>query len=323
MAEPSSSTRVRLAEPDDVATIFQLIKHLADYEKLAHEVVGYESLLQEHLFGDRPYIESFIVESGGTPAGFALFFQNYSISVGTPGYYLEDLFVLPTYRGQGLGKALLSALAQRAVDQQYHHLQWSVLDWNAPAIAFYQKIGADISETERIARLTGDALTGDALTNGKRQFEPTSHSFAIEQLTGDRLSDLAPLLEHLSDPQQSVVRTAIATHPPSVEAIAVYDNEHPIGLATFTHSYSTFLTRPGIVVESMITSPGTNPLEMRSVLLDALAQMARDRQCGRLEWLVDREDDGAIAQCESLGGTVKPDWRICRMEVEAIHALSW
>jgi GNAT superfamily N-acetyltransferase len=320
MPQSSSSTVVRLATPDDVSTIFQLIKDLAEYEKLAHEVVGNISLLHDHLFGDRPYVESFIADVDGNPAGFALFFQNYSMSKGTPGYYLEDLYVQPAYRGQGLGKALLSALAQRASDKQFHHLQWSVLDWNTPAIAFYQKIGAHISDTDRIARLTGEALAQDDFRS-----DANDPSFSVEYVTVELISDnfgFASLLSHCSDQQYRALKSAIAAHPPGVEAVAVYANGQLAGCAIFTHSYSTFLTQPGIVVESIMVSPQHHQLDVQSILLDALAQLARERQCGRLEWLVEHDDTPAIAHCSSLGGDMKDEWRICRMDAEAILQLA-
>lgn len=327
MGSARSPDHVRLATPSDVPTILQLVQELAEYEKLSHEVVGNESLLHDHLFGDRPYIESFIVEADGDPAGFALFFQNYSTNVGTPGYYLEDLFVRPTYRGRGLGKALLVALAQRAADRHFHHLRWSVLDWNAPAIAFYQKIGAVISETERLARITGQHLEASNTD--------VSSSWSIQPVTLKDLSESSPstgdadpsnlrhsILRHLSEDQYAALRTAIAAQPPHVEVVMIYDNHHPIGFATFTHSYSTFLTCPGITVESIQVLPDYPLLEIQAVLINGLKEIAKNRNCGRLEWLIPHDDAAAIAQCESLGGTIKSTWRICSMNKDAISELA-
>lgn len=150
--------KIRAATPDDVPILFSLIKALADYEKLSDQVVGSESALETHLFGDRPYCESILAFWEADPVGFALFFHNYSTFLTQPGLYLEDIFVLPAYRGQGVGKALLSQLAQVALERQCGRLEWSVLDWNEPAIGFYQRIGARILPDWRICRVTGEAI---------------------------------------------------------------------------------------------------------------------------------------------------------------------
>ncbi len=150
---------LRAAAPADVAVLFELIRSLADYEKLSHAVTGSAEELQQHLFGDRPYAEAILAECGSEAVGFALFFHNYSTFLTKPGIYLEDLFVLPEYRRRGIGKALLSYLAQLAVDRGCARLEWSVLDWNSPAIAFYQSLGASILPDWRICRVIGDELT--------------------------------------------------------------------------------------------------------------------------------------------------------------------
>lgn len=155
----SSELMLRPAEPADVPVLFQLIQALAEYEKLSHAVTGTADALKEHLFGSRPYAEAIIVEYAGQAVGFALFFPNFSTFLTQPGIYLEDLFVLPEYRRQGIGKAILSYLAQLAVERGCGRLEWSVLDWNEPAIAFYRRMGASILEDWRICRVTGESLT--------------------------------------------------------------------------------------------------------------------------------------------------------------------
>jgi GNAT superfamily N-acetyltransferase len=149
---------IRPAVPADVPTIASLIRALAEYEKLAHEVVLDEARLQEHLFGPRPFAEVLIAEVEGRSVGFALFFHNYSTFLGRPGIYLEDLFVLPEYRGHGLGKALLAGLAQLAVERECGRLEWAVLDWNEPSIRFYESLGAVAKKEWIIYRTTGDSL---------------------------------------------------------------------------------------------------------------------------------------------------------------------
>lgn len=144
--------------PADVPMLFELIKALAEYEKLSHAVTGSAEFLHQHLFGDRPFAEAIVAEYQGEVVGFALFFHNYSTFLTKAGIYLEDLFVLPEYRGRGIGKELITYLAQLAVERNCGRLEWSVLDWNSPAIAFYQGIGAAILAEWRICRLTGDSL---------------------------------------------------------------------------------------------------------------------------------------------------------------------
>ena len=142
----------------DLPLIAQLIRDLAAYEKLAHEVRFDEAVLHSKLFGPRPYAEVVIGELNGAPQGFALFFHNFSTFEGKPGIYLEDLFVRPEARGSGLGKALLAHLATLAVERDCARLEWSVLDWNEPAIGFYKKLGARLMDEWTVMRLDGSAL---------------------------------------------------------------------------------------------------------------------------------------------------------------------
>jgi GNAT superfamily N-acetyltransferase len=149
---------LRFAEPADCTVLFELIQGLAEYEKLSHAVTGNAESLKEHLFGSNKYIEAILAEYAGQAAGFALFFHNYSTFLTKPGIYLEDLFVLPKYRRKGIGKALLKKLAQIAVERNCGRLEWSVLDWNEPAIAFYRSMGASILDDWRICRVAEEGL---------------------------------------------------------------------------------------------------------------------------------------------------------------------
>jgi GNAT superfamily N-acetyltransferase len=154
----TAALSIRSATPDDLPLIADLIRALADYEKLADEVRFDEAVLGEKLFGARPYAEVIIGEVDAKPQGFALFFHNFSTFEGKPGIYLEDLFVRPEARGSGLGKALLARLAALAVERDCARLEWSVLDWNAPAIGFYQKLGARLMDEWTVMRVDGAAL---------------------------------------------------------------------------------------------------------------------------------------------------------------------
>ncbi|MBL8821044.1 MAG: GNAT family N-acetyltransferase [Planctomycetia bacterium] len=149
---------IRQATPDDLPLIAQLIRDLAEYEKLSQDVVFSEAKLNEHLFGPRPYAEVIIAEQDGVGVGFALFFHNFSTFLGQPGIYLEDLFVKPECRGQGHGKELLATLAKLAMERGCGRLEWAVLDWNKPAIGFYESLGARPNDEWTVYRLTGESL---------------------------------------------------------------------------------------------------------------------------------------------------------------------
>lgn len=147
-----------MARPQDVRRLLELIRALAEYERLSHLVVGTEDQLREELFGPRPVIEAVLAWDGAQALGFALFFHNYSTFLTRRGLYLEDLFVVPEARGRGIGKALIRHGAQLAVGRGCGRYEWSVLDWNTPAIAFYESLGASVLSDWRICRIEGDAL---------------------------------------------------------------------------------------------------------------------------------------------------------------------
>lgn len=149
---------IRRATEADVPVILQFIRGLADYERLAHEVVADEATLHRTLFGERRVAEVLIGYDNDRPVCFALFFHNFSTFLGRPGIYLEDLFVNPDQRGKGFGKAMLAYLAKLAVERECGRLEWSVLDWNEPAIKFYKSLGAKPMDEWTIFRVTGDAL---------------------------------------------------------------------------------------------------------------------------------------------------------------------
>ena len=149
---------LRIAVENDVPVILNFIKALADYEKLSHEVAADENQLKKTLFGERKIAEVIIAEYKNQPAGFALFFHNYSTFLGKPGIYLEDLFVNPELRGKGIGKILLSYLGQLAIERDCGRIEWAVLDWNEPSIQFYKSLGARLMNEWIINRLTGEDL---------------------------------------------------------------------------------------------------------------------------------------------------------------------
>lgn len=154
----NASPTIREAARSDVPLILTLIRELAEYERLAHEVVATEEGLAASIFCPRPAAEVLIAELDAAPAGFALFFHNYSTFLGRSGIYLEDLFVRPNARARGVGHALLARLAAMATERGCGRLEWAVLDWNASAIGFYRKLGAMPMTDWTVYRLTGEAL---------------------------------------------------------------------------------------------------------------------------------------------------------------------
>ncbi len=158
--------RIAPARPQDVPVILELIRALAEYEKLLDEVSATESALHDSLFDTPRYAEALIAWQGEDAAGFALYFHNYSTFLAKPGIYLEDLFVRPAFRGHGIGKALLARIAQIARARDCGRLEWSVLNWNEPAIQFYRSLGAVAMNEWTINRVTGAAL--DALAGQVR-----------------------------------------------------------------------------------------------------------------------------------------------------------
>lgn len=318
---PSELT-LRPATPSDVSVLFNLILALAEYEKLSHAVTGSAEALEEHLFGSNPYVEAILAEYGGQAVGLALFFHNYSTFLTKPGIYLEDLFVLPDYRRQGHGKAILTYLAKLAVSRRCGRLEWSVLDWNEPAIAFYKRMGASILEANRICRIPEESLTQVAkgesslrlrpsvpedmpvlfrLLQGKAEFDKK-----LDTLTGNP----GTLKEHLFGKRTYV------------EAILAESEGQAVGFATFFHNYSTFLTKPGLYVDDLFVLPDYRRQGLGKAMLTHLAQLALERNCGRLEWLVAVWNEPAIAFYENMGASVLPDWRICRVTGASLTQLA-
>jgi GNAT superfamily N-acetyltransferase len=154
----SPKIQIAPATPDDVPAILTLIRVLAEYEKLSHQVTVTAERLCEHLFGNRRYAEAIVARVGGNVVGYSLYFHSYSSFLGKPGIYIEDVIVLPEHRGAGVGRALLRDVARVARDRGCGRLEWSVLEWNESAIGFYKRIGADVLPDWRVCRMGEDAI---------------------------------------------------------------------------------------------------------------------------------------------------------------------
>jgi GNAT superfamily N-acetyltransferase len=153
------SLNIRPVRPGEAGLVLAFVRELAEYEKLMHECETTEAMIDDALFGAHPRVFCDIAEWDGEPVGNAIWFLNFSTFSGRSGLYLEDLFVRPAFRGKGIGKALMIQLAGKCIDNGWTRLEWSVLDWNAPSIAFYQSIGAQLKDEWTICRVSGDALT--------------------------------------------------------------------------------------------------------------------------------------------------------------------
>jgi GNAT superfamily N-acetyltransferase len=164
MADSSAFFSIRAAEPRDLEAIVRLIAGLAEFERLTHLLEVTPEKLRPHLFGERPVAEALVVDKGGNLVAFALFFTNFSTFLARPGLYLEDLFVEPEHRGEGIGEALLTRLAQLASERGCGRFEWSVLDWNESAIRFYQRMGATVMTDWRICRIAGETLDAFAVS---------------------------------------------------------------------------------------------------------------------------------------------------------------
>jgi GNAT superfamily N-acetyltransferase len=159
MTAAAKTFQIRSATREDVPVILQLIRDLAEYERAPNDVVATEDLLMRVLFGAKPAAEVRLAYEADEPAGFAVFFHNFSTWLGRPGLYLEDLFVKPEHRGKGYGRALLVDLARIARERDCGRMEWAVLDWNEPAIQFYRKLGARPMDQWTVFRLTGDGIS--------------------------------------------------------------------------------------------------------------------------------------------------------------------
>ena len=165
-AQTPDKLHIRPASVDDCELILGFIRELAIYEKLEHELVATPQILAKTLFGEKPYAEVLIGEFNGNPVAYALYFYSFSTFHGRPGIYLEDVYVQPAMRGKGMGKLIMSTLANIAIERGCARFEWSVLDWNAPSIAFYRSIGAQPMEGWTVQRVTGQALEDLAASSG-------------------------------------------------------------------------------------------------------------------------------------------------------------
>lgn len=315
----SNHFSIRPAVSTDVAALFDLILALAEYERLRHEVIGSAEALHQHLFGDSACIEALVAEHQGQVVGFALFFISYSTFITQPGVYLEDLFVLPQYRGQKVGKALLVNLARLTVERGYGRLEWSVLDWNEPAIGFYKRIGAEILEDVRVCRVAGTALPQLAATSANLRLATRSDSADIFALVSANIEHDGSLQLFKGNPKR-LAEHLFDQH--YVQAVVVEQAAKVVGLALFYTTYSTFLTKPGLFIEDLFVLPEYRGQSFGKALLANLAQQVIERDYGRLEWRVRTWNQPAIEFYQRIGATLLPDWRVCLLYRTGVEQLA-
>jgi GNAT superfamily N-acetyltransferase len=265
-----------------------------------------------------------LAEDDGTVVGFALFFHNYSTLLRKPGIYLEDLFVLSEHRAAGHGKALLARLAQIAVERGCGRLEWSVLDWNEPSIAFYRALGAVGLDDRTIYRLAGDALTMLSLAQ-RSPLAIREAASSDAQAIGELLRGLA---EHLDgpasefEPDEAALRAHVVGRGRYAESVVAVDGGAVVGVALFYHNYSTFLGKPGLYLEDLFVLPDHRGAGQGKALLARLAQIAVERGCGRLEWRVVDRNEPSIAFYRALGAVAMDEWTVYRLAGDALRALA-
>ena len=313
---------LRFATPGDTAAIFGLIRSLAEYERLAHEVTGSVEMLQGALFGDRPVAEVLLAEVDGEAAGFALFFATFSTFAGKPGIYLEDLFVLPRYRRRGIAKALLSKLAQLVLERQGARLEWAVLDWNRPAIEFYQRIGAEQMTHRCLCRVTGErlvALAQRVRSQSVRGPQPEDVSALVELLRGN--AQFHGVEEQFVLTVEALERSLFRAVTP-LEIVLAQSESHVCGVGTYYANFSTFLTQAGVHLDDLLVGAEFRRQGFGSSLLGYLAGVAVERKAGRLEWYVYRDNRDAIAFYRQLGAELLPEWIPNRVSDRALVNLA-
>lgn len=228
---------------------------------------------------------------------------------------------MPEFRRIGIGTAILSYLAKLAVARKCGRFEWSVLDWNENAISLYKNMGALILEQTRICRLTGQPLTELAARS----------SLNIRQATPEDMPTLWRLLHNKAEFDKkldtlSATPEALKTHffgqPNYIEAIVAESEGEIVGFASFFYNYSTFLTKPGLYIDDLFILPLHRRQGLGKAMLAYLAQLAIERDCGRLEWLVAVWNDNGIAFYQRLGAIIQPDWRICRVTEDKLSQLA-
>lgn len=315
---------IRPASQRDLPLICAYVRELAEYEQLAHEAVAIPDDLRAALFGDEPRIFCDLAESDGAPVGFALWFYTFSSFTGRPGIYLEDLYVRSEHRGQGAGRALLTSLARRCAAEGLGRLEWAVLDWNAPSIAFYQSLGAAPLSDGTLYRLTGEPLEAVG-----REATPSPSIAVRRAASGDsglihgflgEFAESQKMANDLTASERDLRAGLFGGRPRAFCEVAEWAGE-PAGFADWIYSFSTFKGRHGIFLEDLYVRAHHRGRGLGRALLRDLARRCVTEGLARLEWGVMDWNAPAIAFYESLGAKPMSDWTVYRLTGDALAAL--
>ncbi|MCS6960277.1 MAG: GNAT family N-acetyltransferase [Pseudanabaenaceae cyanobacterium SKYGB_i_bin29] len=301
----------------DVEAVFRLIGALAEYEKLLPECTGTLEALTEHLFQEDAFIEAVVAEEENYPAGISTFYCRYEPLKTRPIFFVEDIFVEPIYRRRGVGRALMSYLAQLALGRSCSRMEWLVLDWNTLARNFYQNLQVvQILEHDRIARISGDALkylAGQSLP-----------PLVIREALPEDLHALWELFEARGGVTGSIdkLEEHLFGFIPYVKALIAENAGRPIGMALYSRTYSTFVTAPGVFLEELFVLPEYRGYGIGKSLLSTLAQRTLAMKGARLELYVDISQPKVVNYYQKLGAAILQEWLICRVDQPQIQKLA-
>jgi len=312
---------LRFATREDIPVIVALIREAAEHEGHAHLATATPQRLEAELFGAAAACECLIGEHDGETVGFAIFFHNFSTFLCRKGLYLEDLFVRPAARGLGLGRLLLQRLAQIAVERECGRFEWGVLQWNVDAQAFYHRMGATMLPDWRVCRVAGDALQALGAGPASAGVRPATRADVPVIVALIRELAVYEHLEHLATATPARLEAELFGDEPTCECLIGERDGEPIGFALFFHNFSTYLCRKGLYLEDLFVRPAARGTGMGKLLLQRLAQIAVERECGRFEWSVLDWNVDAQAFYHRMGAVMLPDLRICRLTGEALQAL--
>ena len=320
---------IRPATPEDVGLVLSFVRELAEYERLLDDARSTEADLRAALFGEQPKVFCDLAQWEGRPVGFALWFYTFSTFKGRHGIYLEDLYVRPQHRGRGIGRALLADLAERCSREGLARLEWAVLNWNAPSIAFYESLGARPLSEGSVYRLAGDALktnasqaTGHAQTRAPRSIRSaaTDDTAVVHRLISEFAE--SQRLAYEFETSENVLRDALFCERPTVFCDLAEWAGQPVGVALWIYSFSTFNGRHGIFLEDLYVRPEHRRRGLGRALLAALADRCIAEKLARLEWGVGNWNTPSIAFYESIGAAPQGDWTVYRLTGDALQNLA-
>jgi len=316
MNKAESSVTTRRILQGDVEAVFRQIMALAEYEKLLPSFTGTLEALSQHLFQEDALVEGVIGEQENYPAGISLFYCRYEPLKTRPLFFVEDLFVEPYYRRQGIGTTILSYLAQLALGRSCSRMEWMVLQWNTPALSFYEKLQVQILEHDRVARISGDAL--------KYLASQSLPPVLLRDAVPEDINDLWELLEIKGNVTGSIdkLEEHLFGFIPYVKALVAEHGGRPIGMVLYSRTYSTFATAPGIFLEELFVLPEYRGYGLGKSFLISLAQRTLAMGGVRLDLYIDSSQPKVVNYYQKLGAEILQEWCICRVDNPNIQKLA-